>query len=88
MVYIIMESAGSFRFSDVSDFDTHIKQSIRGYTQLAEDIIEISPHFIDKYSHTVDIGCSTGKTLEALGSRNRWTGSYTGIDIEKCFQNR
>ena len=83
-----MESMGSFRFSDVGDFDTHIKQSIRGYTQLTEDIIEMSPHFIDKYSRTVDFGCSTGKMLQEIGIRNKWTGSYTGIDIEKCFQGR
>ena len=42
-------------------FDKHIEQSIRGYSDLIQDVISLSRHFIEDNTNVVDIGCSTGK---------------------------
>ena len=47
-------------------FDKHIEQSIRGYSDLIQDVISLSRHFIEDNTNVVDIGCSTGKMTKAL----------------------
>ena len=42
-------------------FDEHIEKSIRGYSQLMDDVISLSRYFIEDETKVVDIGCSTGK---------------------------
>ena len=40
-------------------FDEHIEQSIRGYSNLLEDVISLSRYFVEDDTTIVDIGCST-----------------------------
>lgn len=85
MVYIIMNNV--FSFASVSEFDKHIRNSISGFEDLTQDVIRISSFFINEQSHVIDIGCSTGKTIQSIGEKNNWKGLYTGIEIEKNFWN-
>ena len=47
-------------------FDEHIEKSIRGYSQLMDDVISLSRYFVENETNVVDIGCSTGKMTKAL----------------------
>ena len=47
-------------------FDEHIEKSIRGYSQLIEDVVSLSRYFIERGTSVIDIGCSTGKMTKAL----------------------
>ena len=42
-------------------FDDHIEHSIRGYTNLLDDIVSLSRNFVEDETNVIDIGCSTGK---------------------------
>ena len=44
-------------------FDEHINKSIRGYSELLNDVIAYSQYFVDSGTNVVDIGCSTGTNL-------------------------
>ena len=79
-----------FSFADYADdFDRHIERSIRGYSNLIEDCVELSQYFVENGTVFCDIGCSTGRTLAAIRSRNQErapNARYVGIDIEPSFQ--
>lgn len=66
-------------------FDNHIEKSIRGYSHLLEDIINLSKYFIEDGTNVVDIGCSTGKVTEKLIEFNKGAGSYYGIELATGF---
>jgi len=68
-------------------FDNHIEHSIRGYTNLWNDILKYSEYFVEDESKVVDIGCSTGKLLKAMITQNTFApnASYVGIEIEEDF---
>lgn len=51
-------------------FDNHIEKSIRGYTQLHDDVVNLSRYFVENETNVVDIGASTGKTIEAMARQN------------------
>jgi len=38
-------------------FDDHIEHSIRGYTNLLEDVISLSRNFVEDETNVIDIGC-------------------------------
>ena len=42
-------------------FDEHIDWSIRGYSNLLDDVVSLSRYFVEANTNVVDIGCSTGK---------------------------
>lgn len=79
-----------FSFANYADeFDRHIELSIRGYGNLIDDCIELSPYFVENGTTVCDIGCSTGRMLGAIRTRNRErapAARYIGLDIEPCFQ--
>ena len=52
-------------------FDDHIEHSIRGYTNLLEDVVNLSRNFVEDETDVVDIGCSTGKLTEAFVKGNQ-----------------
>ena len=52
-------------------FDEHIEKSIRGYSNLLEDVISLSRYFVEDNTSIVDIGCSTGKMTKALIDYNK-----------------
>ena len=70
-------------------FDKHIEQSIRGYSDLMQDVISLSRYFIEDNTNEVDIGCSTGKMTKALSDYNLdhcTNTKYIGLEIAEGFQ--
>ena len=68
-------------------FDTHIDQSIRGYSDLIDDVLKLSEYFVEDDTNVVDIGCSTGKMLKTMIDLNTFAkrANYIGIEIEEDF---
>ena len=69
-------------------FDEHIEKSIRGYSNLLEDVISLSRYFVEDDTNIVDIGCSTGKLTKAMIEYNEdhcSNGKYIGIEIAEGF---
>lgn len=79
-----------FSFANYADdFDRHIEQSIRGYSNLIEDCVELSQYFVENGTMSCDIGCATGRMLAAVRARNQERAPearYIGLDIEPSFQ--
>ena len=68
-------------------FDNHIEHSIRGYTNLWNDVLKYSEYFVEDNTSVVDIGCSTGKLLKAMMEQNTFApyADYIGIEVEEDF---
>ena len=69
-------------------FDDHIEHSIRGYTNLLEDVVSLSRNFVEDETNVVDIGCSTGKLTEAFVKGNESFckyANYVGIELAPSF---
>ena len=69
-------------------FDEHIDWSIRGYSNLLNDVINFSRYFVENDTNVVDLGCSTGKTTERMLLHNKdhcKDATYVGIEIAKGF---
>ena len=69
-------------------FDEHIEQSIRGYSNLLEDVISLSRYFVENDTTVVDIGCSTGKLTKAMIEHNidhSTNTSWIGVEIADGF---
>ena len=69
-------------------FDEHIEKSIRGYSNLLEDVISLSRYFVEDNTSIVDIGCPTGKLTKAMIEYNEdhcSDGNYIGIEIAEGF---
>lgn len=70
-------------------FDNHIDMSIRGYQNLHDDVVNLSRYFVENDTNVVDIGCSTGKTIEAMVEQNYTTAPnahYCGVEYASVFQ--
>ena len=77
----------TFATSD-EGFDTHIDQSVRGYSNLWTDVLKFSEYFVEDGTCVVDIGCSTGKLLKSMKEQNDKFAPkcfYKGIEIEEDF---
>jgi len=69
-------------------FDEHIKWSIRGYSDLLDDVISFSRYFVENDTNVVDIGCSTGKVTKAVMEYNEDhapDAHYVGVEIAEGF---
>ena len=69
-------------------FDTHIDQSVRGYSNLWTDVLKFSEYFVEDGTCVVDIGCSTGKLLKSMKEQNDKFAPkcfYKGVEIEEDF---
>ena len=69
-------------------FDEHINWSIRGYSDLLNDVISFSRYFVEDDTTVVDIGCSTGKLTQSLMEYNHEiapTANYVGVEIAEGF---
>ena len=68
-------------------FDNHIEHSIRGYSNLWNDVLKYSEYFVDDEASVVDVGCSTGKLLKAMIGQNTFApkANYFGIEVEEDF---
>ena len=70
-------------------FDNHIDASIRHYSTLHDDVVNLSRYFVENDTKVVDIGCSTGKTIEAMIEQNHITSPnahYCGVEYAEVFQ--
>ena len=69
-------------------FDEHIEHSIRGYSNLLEDVIGLSRYFIEDGTQVYDLGCSTGKLTEMLIVANQdhcYDANYVGVELATGF---
>lgn len=70
-------------------FDNHIEKSIRGYNHLHDDVINLSRYYVEDWTNVVDIGSSTGKTIEAMALQNESiakSASYIGVEVATGFK--
>lgn len=70
-------------------FDNHIDMSIRGYQNLHDDVVNLSRYFVEDNTNVVDIGCSTGKTIETMIIQNHGNAPeahYWGVEYAPVFQ--
>ena len=72
--------------TEEGDFDQHIRQSIRGYDDLHNDVVKLSEYFVDEGTTVLDIGCSTGTLLKDIKEYNQVNAEYRGIEVEKAFR--
>ena len=73
-----------FSFKSHKDFDNHISASVSSYDQMHDLIRNLLTFFIRPGSSILDIGCTTGKFLNALAKENPELDCY-GIDIENLI---
>ena len=68
-------------------FDEHIDWSIRGYSDLLDDVINLSRYFVEDNTKVVDIGCSTGKLTKRIMEYNVICSSanYVGVEVAEGF---
>ena len=63
-------------------FDKHIEKSIRGYSNLMNDVISFSRYFIENDINVIDIGCSTGKMTNLIDyNKDHTTANYITFEI-------
>jgi tRNA (cmo5U34)-methyltransferase len=77
-----------FSFSNFSSkFDEHINKSIRGYSDLRNDVVSISEYFVENDTTVIDIGCSQGSLLKKIKEVNTHLSNtnYIGIEINQDF---
>ncbi len=68
-----------FDFSNVEDFDNHIKLSIPNFETLDTIFSCITKEFAQPESYVLDLGCSTGRYLHNLDKIENT--NYVGFDI-------
>ena len=76
-------------------FDEHINRSVRGYSDLLQDVISLSRYFVEDETQVLDIGCSTGKVTEAMLNYNsdhckhaKWVGVEIADGFKKDLDKR
>lgn len=74
-----MSSTEAFSFKNIKNFDDHIAQSIPNYDLLVESILSVAPYFLTPDAGIIDLGCSTGKLIEAIP----YSGHKIGYDISQ-----
>lgn len=81
----------NFSFANkADDFDNHINNSIRGYSDLCEDIKELSRMLIDSETNVVDIGSSSGRIIREIYNFNKNIKNnvnYYAVEIEDKFND-
>ena len=73
-------------------FDEHIEHSIRGYSNLLDDVVNLSKYFVESDTKVVDVGCSTGKVtkkmIESHLDININDVIYEGVELDKGFEKK
>ena len=69
-----MISSDRFSFETIENFDDHIAKSIPNYDLLVQSIVSLVPYFLTPDPAIIDLGCSTGKLLEAIPFEGRKIG--------------
>lgn len=86
-----MKNTPDFTFAHRDEgFDNHIEDSIRGYRNLHDDVVNLSQYFVenDSNKNVLDIGCSTGKTIMAMMEQNHTFAPktlYVGVEYASGF---
>jgi len=78
-----------FSFSNFSThFDEHINKSIRGYSDLRNDVVKISEYFVENDTTVMDLGCSQGSLLRRMKEQNTFVQNtqYVGVEINDSFK--
>lgn len=82
-------SMTKFTFATADEgFDNHIEKSVRGYSNLWNDVVGLSKYFVEDNTNVIDLGCSSGKMLKAMIKQNNEHvphATYMGIEIESDF---
>jgi len=82
-------SMTKFTFATADEgFDNHIEKSVRGYSNLWNDVVGLSKYFVEDNTNVIDLGCSSGKMLKAMIKQNNEHvphATYVGIEIEQGF---
>lgn len=82
-------SMTKFTFATADEgFDNHIEKSVRGYSNLWNDVVGLSKYFVEDNTNVIDLGCSSGKMLKAMIKQNNEHvphATYVGIEIEQDF---
>jgi len=68
----------SFDFSEIKDFDDHIARSIPQLAELDEILNRVMFDFAQENTAVLDVGCSTGRLLRKINTRDYI--SYIGVD--------
>ena len=71
-------------------FDEHIDWSIRGYSNLLEDVITFSRYFVENDTTVVDVGCSTCKVTKRMIEKNYDFAKYVAwdcVEMEEGFKH-
>ena len=71
----------TFASSEKEGFDSHILHSIRGYEDLWNDVLKFSRYFVEDYTNVVDVGCSTGKLIDAMFKQNYTLSLHDALPI-------
>jgi tRNA (cmo5U34)-methyltransferase len=68
-------------------FDNHIDSSIRGYSNLLDDVVSFSRYFVEDQTKVIDVGCSTGKLTKMIieNNPNRKYAQYVGVELAGGF---
>ena len=69
-----MIPTNGFSFETIENFDDHIAKSIPNYDLLVQSIVSLAPYFLTPEPAIIDLGCSTGKLLEAIPFEGRKLG--------------
>lgn len=65
------ESKWKFNHEVAPTFDTHVRQSVPGYSRFQESVVSMTDFFLLEEGCVLDLGCATGETLHAIYKRNR-----------------
>lgn len=79
-----------FSFSNFSThFDEHINKSIRGYSDLRNDVVKISEYYVESDTTVLDLGCSQGSLLKRMKDQNSFVKNtqYIGVEINDSFSD-
>ena len=78
-----------FTFAHASEgFDNHISNSIRGYSDLVDDVVSLSRYFVEDETNVYDLGASTGKMILRMNETNSFCKpNYIGVEFADGFKN-
>lgn len=75
---------GAWSFDDIGEpFDEHVRKHLPGYEMIQSLAVSTAMWNLTRGANVLDVGCSTGATLELLHKRSPWDFFSLGIDVEE-----